>query len=221
MLENLLQHWQQTVEKAYAAAARLEVMEPMSAPVPLTETAALAPLAGRLGATERLLGKYRQGQANLADLAEPPATFEVLPLEQLLQDLRFREDLQCRAHHRQETLASLSAPADLAPVGDLVGLIAILARLLARSRQLEGLAGTLGVLTAGPEMAPTQNLEELIGQTDRFMKEISQKQQGQDSLEKALVQKRAEVAGLIQEAGLCPLCGSPMDVAHFLEAVHG
>jgi DNA repair exonuclease SbcCD ATPase subunit len=53
------------------------------------------------------------------------------------------------------------------------------------------------------------------------MQELSPKRQERDSLEEALKQKRAEVEELIRETGLCPLCGSPMDVSHFLEAVHG
>jgi DNA repair exonuclease SbcCD ATPase subunit len=86
---------------------------------------------------------------------------------------------------------------------------------------LAGLAGTLDVLTEVPDMAPILDLETLVGQTEGLMKEITEKQKVRDSLETAQEQTRTKVADLIREAGLCPLCGSPMDVAHFLEAVHG
>jgi DNA repair exonuclease SbcCD ATPase subunit len=79
----------------------------------------------------------------------------------------------------------------------------------------------LGGLAALPEIAPTRDLEELIGRTAGVMQGLSPKRQERDSLEEALKQKRAEVEELIRETGLCPLCGSPMDVSHFLEAVHG
>jgi hypothetical protein len=196
-------------------------MEPLSAPSPLEETASLAHLSGRLAATDRLLKQYRQEQENLLELAQPPLIQDVLLLEQLLENLHSREYLKNRASYRQEILAVVTAPPDLAEVADLTGVIAQLFRLQARGRQMAGLAGTLGALVALPDMAPTQDLEKLIGQTEGVIKKISEKQQARDSLEEALVHKRMEVAELIRETGLCPLCGSPMDVAHFLEAAHG
>lgn len=219
-LEALLQHWQLTAGKAEVAAARLEVMGRLSSHPPLEETAPLAHLAGRLAETEILLQQRRQEKESLADLAEPPVIHDVLPFEQLVKDLHSREELKDRARHRQETLAVLTAPADLAEVGDLLRVIANLSRLHARKRHLEGLSGMLTVLAAAPEIAPTLELEKMIGQTEGIMQEISRKQQERDSLEGALEQKRQEVEELIRATGLCPLCGSPMDVAHFLEAVH-
>jgi len=82
------------------------------------------------------------------------------------------------------------------------------------------MSGTLAGLSAAPEVAPVSDLEELIGQTEGIMQALSRKQQERDSLEEALEQKRTEVEELIRETGICPLCGSSMDIAHFLEAVH-
>ena len=145
----------------------------------------------------------------------------MLPFEELLEALHSREDLKNRAHQCQETLAVLAVPADLAEVGELLRSIAHLSRLHIRQRSLEGISGTLAVLAAVPETAPVLDLEKLIAQTTGLRQEISRKEQERDSLEGALEQKRTEVEELIRETGLCPLCGSPMDVAHFLEAVHG
>ena len=53
------------------------------------------------------------------------------------------------------------------------------------------------------------------------MQEWSRRQEEREALAEALDKKRTEAAELIRETNLCPLCGSPMDVAHFLEAGHG
>jgi DNA repair exonuclease SbcCD ATPase subunit len=220
-LEAWLQRWRQIAGKAEVAAAGLEVLAPLSPHPPLMAAAPLAHLAGRLAATELLLQQRRQEKASLADLSEPPVSRDVLPLEDLINDLHSRENLKNRARRRQETLAGLAGPAAPAEVGDLLRLIAQLARLHTRQRYLEGMSGTLAALVSLPEMAPVPDLEKLIAQTAGLIQEISRQEQERDSLEVALQQKRTEVAALIRATGLCPLCGSPMDVAHFLEAGHG
>ena len=217
----LLQHWGRMSGKTEAAAARVEVLGPLTGPPLLTATSFLAQLTGRLTATAGVLQGRRREKESLADLAEPPLIQGVLPLEELMEDLRSREELKTRARYRQEALAGLAAPADPAGVDDLMQVIADLARLETRQGRLEGVSGTLGELRVEPALAPTLDLERLIGQTEAVIKERSRRQQEREVLAMALDKKRAEAAELIRETNLCPLCGSPMDVAHFLETGHG
>jgi len=195
----------------------LDLAEP-SAVTPVSDLKNLAESIRRLDlalATNRSLSRVFQ------DFQELPIIQDLLPLEQLLEDLRSREDLKNRSHYRQEALAVLTSPPDFLDVDDLIDLLANLFRLHDKQQYLESLSATLGGLAAIPEIAPTRDLEELIGRTAGVMQELSPKRQERDSLEEALKQKRAEVEELIRETGICPLCGSPMDVSHFLEAVHG
>ncbi len=217
----LLQHWGRISGKAGAAAARVEALGPLTAAPPLVETDSLAQLAGRLAATAGVLHGRRREKEGLAGLAEPPLIHDVLPLEAHIKDLRSREELRRGAQRRQKALVALAAPGDLAGVDDLLQVIANLARLETRQGRLEGESGALGELRVEPALAPTLDLERLIGQTEANIKETSRRQQEREALAEALDKKRTEVAALIRETGLCPLCGSPMDVAHFLEAVHG
>ena len=69
---------------------------------------------------------------------------DVLPLEAHLKDLRSREELSSRARRRQNALAGLTAPGDLAAADDLLQVIANLARLETRQGRLEGVSGALG-----------------------------------------------------------------------------
>jgi exonuclease SbcC len=209
--ENLLKHCQQEQR------ILVDLAEP-SALTPVSDLKNLAQAIRRLDlalATNLSLSRTFQG------IQEPPVIHDLLPFEQLLGDLHSREELKNRARHRRETLAVLASPPDLTNVGDLLELIGNLSRVHARKHYLESLFGTLTGLATVPEIAPIRDLEELIGQTEGVMHELSRRQQERDSLEEALKQKRTEVEELIRETGLCPLCGSPMDVSHFLEALHG
>ena len=216
-----LQQWGRMSEKAGAAAARVEVLGPLTAPPPLVDTSSLAQLTGRLAATAAVLHGRRREKEDLAGLAEPPVIQDALPLEEHIRDLRSREELSSWARRRQKALAGLSAPGDLAAADELIKVIAMLARLETRQGRLDGVSGALGELRVEPALAPTLDLERLIGQTEAVIKERSRRQEERDALAEALDKKRTEAAELIRETNLCPLCGSPMDVAHFLEAVHG
>ena len=216
-----LQHWGRMSGKAGAAAARVEVLGPLTAPPPLKEASSLAQFAGRLAATAGVLhGRHREKES-LAGLAEPPLIHGVLPLEELMEDLGSRGELIRRARRRQKALAGLAAPADLAAADELIKVIAVLTRLETMQGRLEGVSGALGELRVEPALAPTLDLERLIGQTEGVRQERSRRQEEREALAEALDKKRAEVAELIRETNLCPLCGSPMDVAHSLETGHG
>ena len=53
----------------------------------------------------------------------------------------------------------------------------MLARLETRQGRLEGVSGALGELRVEPALAPTLDLERLIGQTEAVIKERSRRQQ--------------------------------------------
>jgi DNA repair exonuclease SbcCD ATPase subunit len=193
----------------------------------LAEPSGLAPVSDLKNLAEAIrrqdlaLATNRGFAGVFQDMQGLPVISDVLPFEQLIADLYSREELKNRAQQQHENLALLTAPADLADVDDLLGLIANLSRLDTQKRHFEGVSGTLGILATVPEMTTLLDLEALVSQTQRVMQELSQKQHERDSLEQALEQKCKEVEELISAAGLCPLCGSPMDVAHFLGAMHG
>jgi AAA domain len=194
--------------------------------VDLTEPSALTPVSDLKNLAEAIrrldltLATNQSLSRVFHDIQEPPVIHELLPFEQLLVDLGIREAIQNRDRRRQETLAVIGSPPELVDVGDLLIHIANLSWLQAKRRFLESLSGTLAGLAAGPKIAPIPDLEELIRQTKGIMQALSRQQQERDSLEDALEQKRTGVEELIRETGICPLCGSPMDVAHFMEGMH-
>ncbi len=193
----------------------------------LAEPSALSPVVDLKRLIEALQGHDMALAANqsrggvLQDIQEPPEIHDLSPLEQLLSEMQAREELRKRARQRQEILAGLTGPAALSDVVDLLQLMAGLLGLQTRKRHLEGLGGTLAGLAPAPVIAPVTELEKLIEQTAGVMERIGRQQEEKDTLETALEQKRREVEELIRATGLCPLCGSPMEVGRFLEGGHG
>jgi exonuclease SbcC len=153
-------------------------------------------------------------------IQEPPIIPDLTYFEQLLDTLRSCELREHQARRYQENLANLTSPPDLADVTHLLQLIDGFSHSQTRLRFFEALSDPLAGLSAIPETAPTQHLEDLIDKMARIRRGLSQKERERDSLEEDLRQKRLEVEQLILETDLCPLCGSPMDVSHFLEASH-
>ncbi|HAY22922.1 MAG TPA: hypothetical protein DCY27_12335 [Desulfobacterales bacterium] len=156
----------------------------------------------------------------LEDIQEPPIIQDLTVFEQLLGNLHSCELRENRARRHQENLTNLTLPPDLPDITHLLQLIEGFSMNQARLRFFKALSAPLGSLSDVPETAPTQHLEDLIYKMASIRHRLSQKEQGLDSLEMDLEKKRLEVEQFIQETGLCPLCGSPMDVSHFLEATH-
>lgn len=156
----------------------------------------------------------------LNDIQEPPFVQDLTALAQLLGDLRSSELRENRVRRRQENLASLALPPDLDDVTHLFRLIEDISHSQAANSFLKAVCDPLSSLSAVPEPASTMPLEDLIGQMAGRIDQLSQKDRERRSLEELLRQKRSEVEQLIEETGICPLCGSPMDVSHFLEAMH-
>ena len=78
----------------------------------------------------------------------------------------------------------------------------------------------LAELQTPPETAPLLDLENSLGALRQGTAEISQQQSALAGLTEQLDQKKAEIQTYLQDTGLCPLCGSPLDLEHFLENQH-
>lgn len=169
--------------------------------------------------TIALAAKRKLSQV-MDDIQQPPHMQDLTILELLVGNLCSCELRENQVHRKQQNLTHLTVPPELHDISHLLRIIEELSLAQARNRFFEALYDPLSSLSAGPEPAPTMQLEGIIGEIDGISRQLSHKEQERRSLEKALEQKRQDVEQLIQETGICPLCGSPMDVSHFLEAMH-
>jgi exonuclease SbcC len=194
--------------------------------VDLKEPVALQPVGDLEGQTQTIqrlkmaLSANRSLSQVLDDIQQPGTLQDLTPFEQLLGNLCSCELRVNQSRHYQENLANLTLPPDLEDVSHLLWLIEDFSIIQASHRLLKSLYDPLSSLSPVPEAIPTSQLEDVIREIAWISRQLSQKEHEILSLEKAREQKRQEVEQLIQETGICPLCGSPMDVSHFLEAAH-
>jgi DNA repair exonuclease SbcCD ATPase subunit len=192
----------------------------------LKEPLALQPVGDLEGQTQTIQRLEMALSANrslsqVLDGIQPPCSIQDLThFEQIMGNLCSCELRVNQARQHQENLANLTLPPDLHDVSHLLRLIEDFSIIQARHRLLKSLYDPLSSLPAVPEAVPTVQLEEVIREIAGISRQLFQKEQELLSLEKAREQKHQEVEQLIQETGICPLCGSRMDVSHFLEAMH-
>ena len=90
----------------------------------------------------------------------------------------------------------------------------------ARFNSLQKVTLFLAELQTPPEIGPLLDLENSLHALRQGIAEISRQQSALASITGQLYQKKAEIQAYLKDAGLCPLCGSPLDLEHFLENQH-
>jgi exonuclease SbcC len=183
----------------------------------------VGPLEGQAQAIhllETALAANRSLSQVLDDIQEPCSVQDLTRFEQLLGSLCSCEMGLNQARHHQENLANLNLSPDLHDISHLLRLIGDFSVTQGRHRLFKSLFDPLSSLSAVPEVIPPIQLEDVIRKIAGISRQLSEKEQDLLALETARGEKRREVEQLIEETGICPLCGSPMDVSHFLEAMH-
>lgn len=189
-------------------------------PLPLQPVGDLETQTQAIQRLEMALSANRNLSQVLEDIQVPPNIQDLTHFEELVGNLGSCEMRENQVRRQQQNLAYLTLPPDLRDVSHLLRLIEDLSLTQGRDRFFKALYDPLSSLSAVPEAVPTMQLEDIIGEIAEINRQLSHKEQERHSLEKTLEKKRQEVEQLIQETGFCPLCGSPMDVSHFLEAMH-
>ncbi len=161
-----------------------------------------------------------QRYAALTAITPPPQLAAIGTLDQVVQDLAATERHLADAQQRQDVLARAAPPPALFDLRTLATLTEELAALLApRQRQQQGLE-VLAALPAPPELLEVGALQETMGQLSQVWAALDREQQHLEQLSQALALQRADIQEYLQEVGVCPLCGSPLDLGHFLEERH-
>ncbi len=221
VLESLLDQCREKEAQARMAADLSLVLVPLGVPPVALETANLAPLVRQVADAGRILELYREDHDALTGLEGPPEIDDLTDLERLLNEV-FSCDLRGkRLRENRDSLANLALPPDLGDVSDLPGIIEDLAYSHAGHRFLTASYEAMASLCAVPEAVSTGHLEDLIREMGEINERIFQMEQKNSSVNQTLHQKRQELEQLIRETGICPLCGSPMDISHILEGMHG
>ncbi|AEB10747.1 ATP-binding protein [Desulfobacca acetoxidans] len=193
----------------------------LAAPPSLEPVADLQEVSTTLAATRQRLGRDQSRAVLLAAITAPPEVADVSQLPTLIARLRECRQQTVAAQKRGTILAPLSLPPDLADLAGLEQAAAQIALLQGRMQQQSRVQDTLTGLPEAPVLLPVAELEATLAALRRAAAALKQRQRQAEALAAALEEKRQDIAAFLGETGVCPLCGSPLDVVHFLDDVHG
>lgn len=177
-----------------------------------------------------LLQQIRESQSNYAatqarfravgTLSLPPAMAEVERLHTLVKS--FGETLMnlesLRIHHR--VLTPAAEPPQLEETAVLEDLCLRLHREQVRSDRLDQTAACLAELPPPPEPENLIELEKCLQAQTQVTADLARLQAHLDDIASQLDVKQGEILTYLQDTGTCPLCGSSLDLKHFLEDRH-
>ena len=141
-------------------------------------------------------------------------------MQEVIQTYLETRDNIAALRQRQEILAAPAEPPLLEEVSALDELLARLDREQTRYERVQGVTRLLAQLETPPETAALLDLEHSLSALGQAAAEVSQQQAYLAALTGQLDRKKAEIHAYLKDAGLCPLCGSPLELEHFLESGH-
>lgn len=151
----------------------------------------------------------------------PPETHAVAPLQTLIEQWTagFRSHELCSV--RGGALERLREPPDRHHLRPLEELLAALHEMERRIRETHRLTAVLAELNSCSEPEPIAGGDELLGRMSFLHRQLEATTRLQGDVISAIASKRQEIEKVIQDLGLCPVCGHTLDMDHFLEEAHG
>ena len=179
---------------------------------------------------QALVQQIRESQSNyaatqarfraVATLSLPPAMAEVERLHTLVKSFgeTFINLESLRIHHTFLTPAA-EAP-ELEETAALEDLCLRLHREQVRSDRLDQTAARLAELPPPPEPENLIELEKCLQAQTQVAADLARLQAHLDDIASQLDVKQGEILTYLEDTGTCPLCGSSLDLKHFLEDRH-
>jgi DNA repair exonuclease SbcCD ATPase subunit len=200
--------------------ARAAELNRLASPPDLKPVTPLEALIQRNQDTQRHYEVTQDRSRILADLVLPSTTVEVERLRVQLQSYQESWQELAALRHLQTALTPMTEPPKLEETAALEDLGRELRREQARQDRLDRSASCLNELQTPPETTGLQDLEASVNTLMQARAELSLLQADQEVLAVRLDEKQLEIQRYLQDTGACPLCGSPLDLEHFLENRH-
>ncbi|MDD3581517.1 MAG: AAA family ATPase [Desulfobacca sp.] len=218
-LEAVVQDTQETLARHELAATQERVLAELATPPALSPTPELADLIKSLEVHGSLFETARQRLAVLARAVEPPALAIIGELPRLIRDLA-EESNKLKGLQRRLFALDQAAPPELFDLGNLDNLVQELERETHRWQGQQQAFRVMAALSSPPEFSDILELEDTVRALTQGMAEISRQQTQLAGLDRQLDQKKVEIQDYLHDVSICPLCGSPLELAHFLEDHH-
>ena len=220
-LNTLIKAWEgdQTALSGRRLAA--EALEILEAPPALHEVKRVEDLVRHLERTQFNHNRSVAAGSALENVMAPPEPPLAASLQTLIGQLRAaaRSVELCSA--RGETLEALPDPPEPHPMRPLEELTNSMRDVQKRLQNAHRLGGLLDQLASSPEPLAVAAGDDLLGRMIVLQGQLEANALLQDEVASAIDAKRRGIEQVIQDLGLCPLCGHTLDMDHFLEASHG
>ena len=220
-LSSVLAELTDKTEQCCLETDRAAVLINLTSPPALDLTAELESLLGEIWETQTQHTATQAHSRILAPLEPPPVIAEVEKLQDLIQNCNETLINIASLRKHQTVLAPVSEPPPLKETGYLEDLCVELRREQDRCDCLDMAVIVLAELQTPPETLALLDLEETLDALEQAAVELSRQEAQLATLKLQLERQQSEIQAYLQDAGLCPLCGSPLDLAHFLESWHG
>lgn len=154
------------------------------------------------------------------DLSQPPQLKLIGPLPQLILELTETAQHLANWQNRQEVLARTAPPPELVDLGPQISLMQELDNRNGQWQHHMDFLAVLATLPPPPDLDDLSELEKTLDLMSQGMANLNREQASARRLAQELESKKAEIQDYLLEVGACPLCGSPLEMSHFLEAGH-
>jgi DNA repair exonuclease SbcCD ATPase subunit len=157
----------------------------------------------------------------LKPVTAPPDIKAASPLQALIEQLTACTSSYNVTSLRERKLEELTDAPELHNLRPLEEHAASLEEVRRRLSCLHSQSNILTELTPCTEAQEIAEGDELLERMKRLYDLLDANSLLHEQLVLAIAEKRQEIGQVVQESGLCPLCGQALDMEHFLEAAHG
>jgi hypothetical protein len=220
-LDALIQAWENSQITLNSQCRAGEALEILDTPPVLHEIKKIEEMVRSLDHTVYAHNRSTATGQALDPITAPPDILAAAPLQTLIERLTAGTQSYNISSFREGTLKDLIEPPELHLLWPLEEHATSLEEVQGRLDDIQSLGRILTELTPCAEPQPVAEGYELMGRMEHLHSQLDANAILHEQLLSAIAEKRQEIGRVIQDLGLCPLCGHTLDMDHFLEATHG
>jgi exonuclease SbcC len=196
----------------------------------LFATLTLAPALSAISLLEEKISSLRKSRHYLSiarqtalvlNAVSPPAELQDLTrFQKLITSLNRAEGNYWASRQEEKLLAPLQSPPELHNLENLQERLNFLAAEQTALERITLSGAAFSPLQPVPDLEQVTNLESTRTALAALEAELTDQNRFWGNIDARLEKKKGDIEKLIVETGYCPLCGSPMDISHFLDNRH-
>lgn len=196
-------------------------LQALGPPPALHEIEKLDQVLRSLHRTECHLSHSAASGEVLEVILPPPELRPAEPLHDLIEQLTAADRSAALFTTIGESLEKVKAPPEPHHSRSLEESVVSLDGVQKRLQETHRRSDILLELISTPEPQPVAGGDDILERLTAGIRRLEANARLREDLVVSMASKRLEIEEVIEDLGLCPLCGQILDVAHFLEEAHG